>query len=150
MNPAAVTCAVLQFMEMWILPQFHGRDMLPSNVSAAMEKVKAGLAHKVGWAQLIWDLVRDEILELPTRDDKKSYFGVHLLRLIWVKDPDVFGTMDRLVDMIKKLIQEEVQRQPQMVNNLSKLVGPGDETSTVVQVQQQNPLKNSKPWWYNC
>ena len=102
MNLAAVTCVVLQFREMWILPEFRGRDMLPSNVSAMMEKVKVGLAHKVGWAQLIWDLVRNEILELPTRDDKKSYFGVHLLTLIWVKDQDVFRTMDRMVDMIKK------------------------------------------------
>ncbi|KAI4972733.1 hypothetical protein ZWY2020_003658 [Hordeum vulgare] len=36
-----VTCAALQFMEMWILLQFHGRDMLSSNVSAAMWEADA-------------------------------------------------------------------------------------------------------------
>ncbi|KAE8766462.1 hypothetical protein D1007_62316 [Hordeum vulgare] len=53
---STVTCAALQFMEMWILPQFHGRDMLPSNVSAAMWEVKMELAHSVDWGELIWDL----------------------------------------------------------------------------------------------
>lgn len=42
-------------MEMWILPQFHGRDML-SYVSAAMWEVKMELAHSVNWGELIWDL----------------------------------------------------------------------------------------------
>ncbi|KAI4980400.1 hypothetical protein ZWY2020_020885 [Hordeum vulgare] len=39
-------------MEMWILPQFHGRDML-SYVSAAMWEVKMELAHSVNWETIV-------------------------------------------------------------------------------------------------
>ncbi|XP_044958872.1 uncharacterized protein LOC123410054 isoform X1 [Hordeum vulgare subsp. vulgare] len=163
-SSSTVTCAALQFMEMWILPQFQGRDMLPSNVSAAMREVKAELAHSVDWVELIWDLVKNEILELPKRDDKNSYFGLHLLRLIWVKHPEVFGLKDRMetiarvhlerilpqvVSKVTERIRSEYKRpkkitrsfrvqQPQVVNNLSKPVLSGDEATAVVQVQQQS------------
>ena len=43
-------------------------------------------------------------------DDKNSYFMVHLLRLIWVKDQDVFGMMDRMVDMIKNSFRRNFRR----------------------------------------
>ncbi|XP_037466321.1 uncharacterized protein LOC119338126 [Triticum dicoccoides] len=163
-SSSTVTCAALQFMEMWILPQFHGRDMLPSIVSAAMREVKAELAHNVDWGELIWDLVQNEILELPKRDDKNSYFGLHLLRLIWVKHPEVFGLKDKMerlarvhldrilpqvVDNVTERIRLEFMRpkkitrffrvqQPQVVNNLSKPVESGDEAAAGVQVRQQS------------
>ncbi|KAM3297639.1 hypothetical protein ACQJBY_039523 [Aegilops geniculata] len=163
-SSCTVTSAALQFMEIWILPQFQGRDMLPSNVSAAMREVKAELAHNVDWGELIWDLVQNEILELPKRDDKNSYFGLHLLRLIWAKHPEVFGLKDRMerlarvhldrilpqvVDNVTEIIRLQFTRpkkitrffrvqQPQVVNNVSKPVESGDEAAAVVQVQQQS------------
>ncbi|KAM3214674.1 hypothetical protein ACQJBY_066921 [Aegilops geniculata] len=163
-SDSTVTSAALQFMEIWILPQFQGRDMLPSNVSAAMQEVKAELAHNVDWGELIWDLVQNEILELPKRDDKNSYFGLYLLRLIWVKHPEVFGLKDKMerlarvhldrilpqvVDNVTERIRLQFTRpkkitrffrvqQPQVVNNLSKPVESGDEAAAVVQVQQQS------------
>uniref|UniRef100_A0A453LML3 Uncharacterized protein n=1 Tax=Aegilops tauschii subsp. strangulata TaxID=200361 RepID=A0A453LML3_AEGTS len=163
-SSSTVTSAALQFMEIWILPQFQGRDMLPSNVSAAMREVKAELAHNVDWGELIWDLVQNEILELPKRDDKNSYFGLYLLRLIWAKHPEVFGLKDRMerlarvhldrilpqvVDKVTERIRLEFTRpkkitrffreqQPQVVNNLSKPVESGDEAAAGVQVQQQS------------
>ncbi|XP_048542452.1 uncharacterized protein LOC125521444 isoform X1 [Triticum urartu] len=163
-SSSTVTSAALQFMEIWILPQFQGRDMLPSIVSAAMREVKAELAHNVDWGELIWDLVQNEILELPKRDDKNSYFGLHLLRLVWVNHPEVFGLKDRMeilarvqldrilpqvVDNVTERIRLEFTRpkkitrffrvqQPQVVNNLSKPVESGDEAAAVVQVQQQS------------
>ncbi|XP_037459482.1 uncharacterized protein LOC119330477 [Triticum dicoccoides] len=167
-SSSTVTSAALQFMEIWILPQFQGRDMLPSNVSAAMREVKAELAHNVDWGELIWDLVQNEILELPKRDDKNSYFGLHLLRLIWVNHPEVFGLKDRMerlarvqldrilpqvVDNVTEIIRLEFTRpkkitrffrvqQPQVVNNLSKPVESGDEAAAVVQVQQQSMVRD--------
>ncbi|KAM0904996.1 hypothetical protein ACQ4PT_017657 [Festuca glaucescens] len=81
-----VTRAAEQFINMCLRVQW--RDMLPT-VSAAMREVKAGSAHTVDWGKLMWDLVENEILELPKRDDKVSYFGVYLQRLIWVQQPQL-------------------------------------------------------------
>nr|XP_051204713.1 uncharacterized protein LOC127318127 isoform X2 [Lolium perenne] len=85
---SAVTRAARQFISMCLRVQSRG-DMLPI-LSAAVQEVEAGSAQKVDWGKLMWDLVENEILELPKRDDKVSYFGVYLQRLIWVQQPTVF------------------------------------------------------------
>jgi hypothetical protein len=85
---SAVTRAAKQFISMCLRVQSRG-DVLPI-LSAAIQEVEAGSAQKVDWGKLMWDLVENEILELPKRDDKVSYFGVYLQRLIWVQQPTVF------------------------------------------------------------
>lgn len=85
---STVTRAAKQFISMCLRVQSRG-DVLPI-LSAAIQEVEAGSAQKVDWGKLMWDLVENEILELPKRDDKVSYFGVYLQRLIWVQQPTVF------------------------------------------------------------
>nr|XP_051204712.1 uncharacterized protein LOC127318127 isoform X1 [Lolium perenne] len=85
---SAVTRAARQFISMCLRVQSRG-DMLPI-LSAAVQEVEAGSAQKVDWGKLMWDLVENEILELPKRDDKVSYFGIYLQRLILVQLPQLF------------------------------------------------------------
>uniref|UniRef100_A0ACD6AE71 Uncharacterized protein n=2 Tax=Avena sativa TaxID=4498 RepID=A0ACD6AE71_AVESA len=85
---STVTRAAERFISMCLGVQ--RRDTLLPILSAAMQVVEAGSAHTVDWGKLMWDLVENEILELPKRGDKISYFGVYLQRLIWVQQPHLF------------------------------------------------------------
>jgi hypothetical protein len=85
--PPGVTRAAEQFINMCLRVQWRDTLLI---VSAAMREVKAGSAQKVDWGKLMWDLVENEILELPKRDDKVSYFGIYLQRLILVQLPQLF------------------------------------------------------------
>ena len=46
------------------------------------QAVSEGLVHMVDWVGLIWDLMQEELVELPKRNDGICYFGPHLQRVI--------------------------------------------------------------------
>lgn len=79
---------LLEFLQNYVL--LHGDDWTaPDEVLAAVQDIKSGRPQNVGWAGLVWGMVKKELLqvaELPLF----CYYASHLQHLMKSQQPELF------------------------------------------------------------
>ncbi|KAM3390303.1 hypothetical protein ACQJBY_012106 [Aegilops geniculata] len=139
------------FIEAYILKPLRARAAaegrprrLPSDVDLALYRAKFGMAHRVDWSRLIWDLAEKEMVDLSKgkRPDWTCHYGAYLQRLIWVENPGLFQPALPLLSLSgDQNLRSELESKMQEVEARSKLL---DARSKLLDLRNEHLESKSK------
>ncbi|WVZ68786.1 hypothetical protein U9M48_017678, partial [Paspalum notatum var. saurae] len=82
-----------------------GEDGAAVEVAAALQLVEQGKAYKVGWGELVWAVVKGEVMAGTPRR-----YAPFLLRLMESQRPELFAQVDGRLPLQKRLKGQELQQ----------------------------------------